>query len=161
MRAMMLDSSDLIEAWSIEDQYRLGTDILVAPLLRSGRNQRRVWLPPGGWVDWFTGTTYTESGWVTLEAANDDVPIIVLARVGSAIPLAPVAQHTGAIDWAAVSPRRFPAGNGTATGWYRGPDDEDVNTDNGMTPLGVMVEGDVEVVVIVKATLTVSVLSCS
>jgi Glycosyl hydrolases family 31 len=38
------------------DQYLLGTDLLVAPVLEPGANSRRVVLPPGSWVGLFDGT---------------------------------------------------------------------------------------------------------
>lgn len=120
MRAMLLDNPDLPEAWPLEDQYRLGHDLLVAPLLRAHQTERRVWLPPGGWVDWFTGTRYDQPGWVTLSA--DRLPVILLARQGSAIPVAPVAQHTGAIDWSAITVQRFADASGQASGWLRRAD---------------------------------------
>jgi alpha-D-xyloside xylohydrolase len=121
MRAMLLDSPDLPESWPIDDQFRLGEDLLVIPLLRPGQTERRAWLPPGGWVDWFSGTVIDASGWQTLPVGS--VPVLLLARRGSTIPIVPVAQHSGAIDWSALSYRRFPDAAGQSTGWQRGPDE--------------------------------------
>ncbi|WP_197526738.1 glycoside hydrolase family 31 protein [Botrimarina colliarenosi] len=83
-------------SWLIEDQYLLGEDFLIAPLLDDGL-QRDVYLPPGDWIDYQTGGTFEGRAWHTMTAA--ELPIIVLVRNGSLVPHAPLAQHTGAIAW--------------------------------------------------------------
>jgi alpha-glucosidase len=50
--------------WTIKDQFLLGSDLLVAPVVREGYRSRKVYLPAGGWVQLgtrkkFTGGTYT------------------------------------------------------------------------------------------------------
>jgi alpha-D-xyloside xylohydrolase len=56
-------------SWLVEDQYLLGTDLLVAPLFEDV-SERRVYLPPGRWHRF----------------AEDE---------GTAFD----AQHTGELDW--------------------------------------------------------------
>ncbi|TWT31309.1 Alpha-xylosidase [Posidoniimonas corsicana] len=96
-------------SWTIDDQYMLGEDLLVAPLFDDGR-RRSVYLPPGQWVDYQTGKPYDGSAWHTITAGR--VPIVVLVRRGAKLPLAPVAQHTGEIDWDAVETTVFEPGVG-------------------------------------------------
>lgn len=46
------------EAWRIQDQFLLGSDLLVAPVLEAGAVRRRVHLPPGAWNDFWTGRRF-------------------------------------------------------------------------------------------------------
>ncbi|MBN2050170.1 MAG: hypothetical protein JW760_06970, partial [Spirochaetales bacterium] len=40
------------------DQYMLGRDLMVAPVVRKGAKKRRVYLPEDRWVHWWTGKEY-------------------------------------------------------------------------------------------------------
>lgn len=82
----------------MEDQYLLGTDLLVAPLFEDGP-ERRVYLPPGRWHRFAedAGTALDGPGWHTLAAR--EVPAAVLVRDGARVRLAEPAQHTGELDW--------------------------------------------------------------
>ena len=114
---MLLDNPDAPEAWALDNQFRCGTDLLIAPLLQEGLTHRRVWLPEGGWMNWLSGERYEQGGWVTIEVGA--LPVIVLVRCGSIIPVAPVAQHTSAIDWEAIELRVVPSPDGSAEGWLK------------------------------------------
>ena len=61
------------DAW---DEWLLGDDLLVAPVWRSGDRARRVWFPPGRWVDVFDRDTVIE-GPVTrrVQAPLDQLPL--------------------------------------------------------------------------------------
>jgi alpha-D-xyloside xylohydrolase len=85
-------------SWLVEDQYLLGTDLLVAPLLQEAA-ERRVYLPPGCWRRFVDeeGRTLEGPGWQTL--AISEVPAAVLVREGASLRLADPAQHTGELDW--------------------------------------------------------------
>ena len=39
----------------IDDEYLLGSDLLVAPVIAPGTTSRQVYLPAGSWYDWHTG----------------------------------------------------------------------------------------------------------
>ncbi len=84
------------------DQYLLGPDLLVAPVLEPGARERTVELPPGTWVDLWRSAGYdaTTGGIVagepralegpnvvTLPAPLDEIPLLV--RFGAAIPMLP------------------------------------------------------------------------
>ena len=66
-----------------KDQYLFGPDILVAPILNAGQNQREVYLPEGVvWVDAFTGREH-RGGQVTQMAAElESIPVFVRQRAG-------------------------------------------------------------------------------
>ena len=48
MRPLWLQHGDDPTAWAVDDEYLLGTDVLVAPVLRAGVTTRAVYLPAGG-----------------------------------------------------------------------------------------------------------------
>jgi alpha-D-xyloside xylohydrolase len=66
------------------DQYMLGDDLLVAPVVERGQRQRQVVLPPGHWVDWWTGEVFS-GGRITVDAPLDVLPLFI--RAGGIIPL--------------------------------------------------------------------------
>ena len=105
MRPLFFEHPDDPGSWLVEDEYLLGPDLLVAPLFESIR-ERLVYLPPGRWLDFFDGTASGGPGWTTLTPT--DIPAILLVREGAHVPLARPAQHTGEIDWDAVTEWRAP-----------------------------------------------------
>ena len=54
VRALVFDYTDDAETHRIDDEYLLGDDLLVAPIV-AGSDEREVYLPVGEWVDFFTG----------------------------------------------------------------------------------------------------------
>jgi alpha-D-xyloside xylohydrolase len=95
-------------SWLVEDEYLLGTDLLVAPLFENV-SERAVYLPPGRWHRFAEdeGVSLDGPGWHTLAA--EEVPAVVLVRDGAEVRLAQPAQHTGELDWAGARTWR-PAG---------------------------------------------------
>ncbi len=92
LRALVLDYQDDPTTYAIEDQYLFGRALLVAPILDE-RNRRRVYLPHGRWVDYWTKETLEGGRWIDVEAALDILPLYV--REGVVLPYGPVVQHTG------------------------------------------------------------------
>lgn len=112
-------------AWLIEDEYLFGPDLLVAPLMEETAG-RRVYLPPGGWIDYQTGRAYAGAQWHTIEAG--EIPCVILVRDGAVLPCVPVAQHTGAIDWRRLELAVFAPRAEVATAQLFLPGDADVRT---------------------------------
>jgi len=54
MRALVLQYQNDAQARTAKDEYLFGPDLLVAPVIDEG-TQRAVYLPPGEWVDYWTG----------------------------------------------------------------------------------------------------------
>ena len=75
IRAMVWVAPDQPEARTIGDQYLLGDDLLVAPVLLEGQRERDVWLPPGHWRDFWTGAIQAP-GWLRgFPAPLDTLPL--------------------------------------------------------------------------------------
>ncbi|MFO7933860.1 MAG: glycoside hydrolase family 31 protein [Bacteroidales bacterium] len=119
VRALFLDYPDDPGSWLIDDQYMFGSDMLVAPLFTSSRG-RDVYLPPGSWIDYQTGRSYS-SGWHYIEKGALD--IIVLVRDGSVIPHIKLAQSTGEMDWSELDLVLYTTANQPAGGLVCLPED--------------------------------------
>jgi alpha-glucosidase len=84
------------------EQFLLGTDLLVAPVLVQGATSRPVYFPKGdAWVDWWTGRRYEGGTMAEVDAPLARLPLF--ARVGAIIPVQPVVQHTGEMARAPLS----------------------------------------------------------
>lgn len=80
------------EAARVDDQYMLGDDLLVAPVI-AGDAERTVRLPQGDWYGFADGRRWTGGGEpFTVAPPLDEVPIFV--RAGAVVPLGPVLPHT-------------------------------------------------------------------
>ena len=86
MRALVLTSQNDSRAREATDEYLLGPDLLVAPVLHAG-TERAVYLPEGEWVDYWTGASVTGGKTLVAQAALDSIPLYV--RAGAVIPKLP------------------------------------------------------------------------
>jgi alpha-D-xyloside xylohydrolase len=59
MRPMFFDYYKDEICYRLEDQYMYGEEILFAPIVGQGQEQREVYLPEGNWVNVFDGKTYS------------------------------------------------------------------------------------------------------
>jgi alpha-D-xyloside xylohydrolase len=96
LRALFVEYPDDPGSWLVDDQYLFGTDLLVAPLMHQDEVRRNVYLPPGNWIDYQSGKSYSH-GWHAIEAGK--IPIVLLVREGAAIPHIGLAQSTQQMDW--------------------------------------------------------------
>ncbi len=76
----------------IDDQFTLGRDLLVAPVVAPGTTARAVYLPAGTWYDWHTGERHAGERWLHVPTPPDRIP--VFARGGAVIPTWPSAPQT-------------------------------------------------------------------
>ncbi|MBZ5715143.1 TIM-barrel domain-containing protein [Nannocystis pusilla] len=67
------------------DTYLLGRDLLVAPVVARGATSRKLSLPPGAWLDWWTGEVLQGDRDVTVDAPLGTLPLFL--RVGGIVPL--------------------------------------------------------------------------
>ena len=71
-------------AWSVEDEYLFGADVLAAPVLEAGARVRDVYLPAGAdWMDAATGAEYAGGLTVRMDAPLDTMPVLI--RKGSGV----------------------------------------------------------------------------
>ncbi len=93
-RPLYYDYPEANQAYTIEDEYMFGDNILVAPVVTrsdNGVSMRKVWLPEGKWYD--VTTAKMTAGGRTLESKYtlDDIPYFY--KAGSIIPNNPLVYH--------------------------------------------------------------------
>lgn len=76
----------------IADQYLLGRDLLVAPVVTRGARRRTVKLPAGAWYDYWNGDALRGPKTISAAAPLDRIP--VYARGGAVIPQLPDTVQT-------------------------------------------------------------------
>ncbi len=106
-------------SWTIDDQYMFGTDLLVAPLFASV-DRRKVYIPPGTWIDYQSGRVYEGAAWREIPAGQ--IPIVLLVKNHSVLPHIKVAQNTKDMDWNNVELRVFSTDNAAVNGLFTRPD---------------------------------------
>lgn len=76
IRGLFHEFPEQDRAWLCNDQYMLGSDLLVAPVLHPGATERTVWLPEGvNWVDLRDGTVYEGGTEITSPAPLNTLPV--------------------------------------------------------------------------------------
>lgn len=91
MRALWLHYPDDPKAVSCANAYLWGRDVLVAPVVEQGAKSRQVYLPHGGWYDFWTSEPIEGGREVTRSVDLETIPLYV--RAGAILPLGPVKQH--------------------------------------------------------------------
>jgi len=106
-----------------DDEYMLGPDLLVAPVIDTGVTSREVHLPPGAWASFWTNAVMVGPTETTAPAPLGTP--IVYGRVGSLIPMLAadidtlIDANAGAVISASQRPtveaRGWPSGSATAS----------------------------------------------
>ena len=110
-RPLFFDHPDDARACEIDDQWLLGADLLVAPVMAPGVRQREVYLPAGTWYALDDGARWIGPRAVRVAAPLERIPIF--ARGGSVIPTQSPVQHTGEAPAEPLVLEAFPGGDGT------------------------------------------------
>jgi alpha-glucosidase len=84
MRPLVLEFEDDPITYSMHDQFMLGSQLLIAPIMRPGETYRKVYLPKGIWYNFFTNQKYDGNQWIIVKAELDEIPVFV--KAGSVIP---------------------------------------------------------------------------
>ncbi|MBK7937203.1 MAG: alpha-xylosidase [Lewinellaceae bacterium] len=121
LRALFLEFPGDPGAWQIDNEYLLGSDILVAPIFESGTKSRDVYLPGGQWIDYQTNKVY-EAGWHHIAAG--ELEVVMLVREGTVLPHIALAQSTADMDWSKLELVVFAANSTSARGKICLPSDQ-------------------------------------
>jgi alpha-D-xyloside xylohydrolase len=86
MRPLFFDFADDQYCTDVDDQFLLGADLLVAPILHSGRTKRKVYLPAGAsWTDAWTGKKFKGGKTILADAPLDRIPLYL--KNGRRLPI--------------------------------------------------------------------------
>ncbi|HUE84025.1 MAG TPA: TIM-barrel domain-containing protein [Pyrinomonadaceae bacterium] len=111
-RPLVLNYQDDSNTVNLDDQFMIGTDLLVAPIVTSGATERLVYLPKGDWYDYWTNKKHTGGTMIRVAAALDTVPMFV--RAGAIIPTAPTMNYIGERAWDPITFAIYPNDRGSA-----------------------------------------------
>lgn len=97
VRPLYYDWPELDEAYAATHEYLFGDALLVAPVVAPADEQtetarQRVWLPPGRWIEWFSGATLDGPAWVERDVGLEEIPVYV--KAGAVVPMQPKMRHT-------------------------------------------------------------------
>jgi alpha-D-xyloside xylohydrolase len=90
LRPMVLEFPDDPTTRTLDLQYLLGRDLLVAPVLNDA-GDCEIYLPAGAWFDWWSGARIAGPCWVKRKAKLDEQPMYL--RADAVVPLGPEMQH--------------------------------------------------------------------
>jgi len=82
------------DAASDDASFLLGDALFVAPVIEPGATTRRVVLPPGTWIDWWTGATVTGDGQTAIDAAAPLDTLPLWRRADAILPMFALAADT-------------------------------------------------------------------
>jgi alpha-glucosidase (family GH31 glycosyl hydrolase) len=102
LRPLYLQYPNLRKAYKHPHEYFFGKQMLVAPIIRP-TTKRTIYLPPGHWINFFTGEKYNGDQMIKEHYDVDQIPVFV--REGSIIPEQPSRPHssTQALDTVIVN----------------------------------------------------------
>jgi alpha-D-xyloside xylohydrolase len=93
LRPLVMDFREDAIARAIPNQFLLGPAFMVSPVTTYQAQSRSVYLPAGGWYDFWTGAPV--AGGQTLEAPAPLDAIPVHVRAGAIVPFGPELTYTG------------------------------------------------------------------
>ncbi|WP_106496200.1 glycoside hydrolase family 31 protein [Lentibacillus sp. Marseille-P4043] len=83
MRPLLMEFPDDEKTYNMNDQFMIGDNVIVAPILVPSVTDRAVYLPAGEWIEFSTGIVYEGAETHLIHAELDEMPIFV--KKGSAI----------------------------------------------------------------------------
>ncbi|MBC7289287.1 MAG: DUF5110 domain-containing protein, partial [Armatimonadetes bacterium] len=114
-KALYMEWPELEEAYQHDDEYLFGHALLVAPVAEPADTtagppgavqpalsaaadegpvaRRQIWLPPGQWLDWWTGQVFSGGQTITYAAPLQRLPLFL--RAGYPVVMGPVGDYVG------------------------------------------------------------------
>jgi alpha-glucosidase len=93
LRPLLFDFPDDPVTYTADDQFLVGSALLVAPITRPGIEHRHVYLPAGTWHHFWSGERFDGPAHVLAHAPLGQPAVYV--RANTPLPLWPALQHTG------------------------------------------------------------------
>ena len=96
MRPLVLQYENDENVRDMNDQFMIGDDILVSPVVTQGATKKLVYLPAGDWFDFHTGEKLAGGRYIVKDAPLSVCPIFV--RDGAILPRFAPQQFVGEVD---------------------------------------------------------------
>jgi alpha-glucosidase len=113
-RPLLLNYQDDANTYNIDDEFMVGEDLLAAPIMKPDVTRRLVYLPKGGWYDYWTNKKYAGGTMIVVDAPLDTVPLFV--RAGAMIPTVPPRNYVRERPDDPVTFNIYPDDKGLASG---------------------------------------------
>jgi alpha-glucosidase len=111
-RPLMLNYQDDENTYNLDDEFMIGDDLLVAPIVKPDITGRLVYLPKGVWYDYWTNKKYSGGTMIRVDAPLETVPMFV--RGGAIIPEAPPMNYVGEKPFDPITFAVYPDDSGSA-----------------------------------------------
>jgi len=112
-RPLLLNYQDDPSTYNLDDQFMVGDDLLLAPILKPDVTRRLVYLPAGSWYDYWTNKKYAGGTMISVDAPLELVPMFV--RAGAIIPVGPSLNYVGEKPVDPVTFNIYPDDGGSAS----------------------------------------------
>lgn len=93
MRPLVLEYEKDVNTHNMNDEFMIGSEILVAPVIEQGATKRLVYLPEGEWFDYWTKERIAGGQYIIRDAPLDTCPVYV--KAGAILPKYPVEAYIG------------------------------------------------------------------
>ncbi|SDK47916.1 glycoside hydrolase family 31 protein [Sediminibacillus albus] len=77
MRPLFMEFPEDEKTYNLNDQFMIGDNVIIAPILAPSVEDRAVYLPDGEWVDYRTGDVYQGRNTYLIHAELEDMPIFI------------------------------------------------------------------------------------
>ena len=92
-RPLVLNYQNDANTFDLDDEFMVGRDLLVAPILKPELTSRLVYLPEGTWINYWNGRQVEGGRVIHVNAPLETVPLFV--RGGAIIPMGPAMNYVG------------------------------------------------------------------
>lgn len=93
MRPLVLEYEKDVNTHNMNDEFMIGSELLVAPVIEQGATKRLVYLPEGEWFDYWTKEHIAGGQYIIRDAPLDTCPVYV--KAGAILPKYPVEAYIG------------------------------------------------------------------
>lgn len=91
MRPLVLNYDDDPRTRDLNDEFMVGDDILVAPIVEKSKIKRLIYLPAGKWIDFWNNREYDGQQDIVVDAPLDKLPLFIKAN--TLLPWGPSVDH--------------------------------------------------------------------
>ena len=113
-RGIVMDYPDDPATYRMDDQFMMGSALMVCPVTEYRSRSREVYLPgQGKWFDFWSGHSFDGGSRVRAEAPIEQIPIFVPA--GTILPLGEAVEYAGERPADLLEVRIYPGADGSFT----------------------------------------------